>query len=912
MLPCYNLGVRASSCTSQMCRRLCVTAACGVMLAAALYVPARPAMAQPAGGAYLTGSEPWTESDCAGDVPVVVGSDAAAQSDIYSAVTLAGALGTDCIVLAGPRGSDMAPVQQGRLDAAATGGWIVGGTTAVPVGKTAGRAMTRLAGDDRWATAHLAGSHARTAGDPAATAAPVPRTPTAAPDDVQRPGLHLGGAGPWIASDCAGDVPVVVGSDAAAQSDIYSAVTLAGALGTDCIVLAGPRGSDMAPVQQGRLDAAATGGWIVGGTTAVPVGKTAGRAMTRLAGDDRWATAHLVGRRASGDVTVGTSTADEAVSTSPRYTSLSASSNFTCGVRTSGEVDCWGLGTLGEFDRHFGYHLKGWSDVVHSEPDGDFSMVSTAPKHACALRKSGAAVCWGNWLHGGFQIGTTYDSAQLQPAAHDNMFTEIAAGGDFTCGLRPSGEVRCWGTQTQMDSKGIRDGRFSTIVAGGTLVCGLRLSAKPSAGSEAECWGGDANAHHRSPPPGKFTELSLGGSTGCGLRPTGAVVCWGDWDLNEVEGLDGVPSPPEGKFITLDVGDDHGCGIRTSGETVCWGSDAYGKASPPDEKLSAIAAGLRHTCGLRLSGEAVCWGAREILPLPEGEFSAVAVGRGGSHACGLRVSGRVTCWGSISPRAVPDGTFVAVTANGYWSCGLRKSGQMICWGDDPTRHWHPFTKSIFEQSAFSDIAISTYWGCGIHNDGTGKVTCGGQWAPWQQPPSGAFVSVEIINDSFACGLRTSGEVACWWLNRVSKNEEDSIPMPSGIFSQFSATGPGYCGLRPTGEFECWEDPSLDPRFVPPVQPEGKFVDFVGVATNVVNIFCGLRPAGEIECWHALDQHPGNRRALMWPSGTFVTLEGTKPGSRILCGRRTSGAHYCWDTHGEHIGGYLSALTQTPQ
>ena len=88
-------------------------------------------------------------------------------------------------------------------------------------------------------------------------------------------------------------------SDAAAQSDLYSAVTLAGVIDTDCIVLAGPRNQLMSADQQARLAAAATGGYIVGGETAVPAAKLAGRTMTRLAGADRWATAALVGAEIS-------------------------------------------------------------------------------------------------------------------------------------------------------------------------------------------------------------------------------------------------------------------------------------------------------------------------------------------------------------------------------------------------------------------------------------------------------------------------------------------------------------------------------------------------------------------------------------------------------------------------------------
>ena len=135
------------------------------------------------------------------------------------------------------------------------------------------------------------------------------------PGDVSERGVYLEGAGPWVGSDCVGEVPVVVGSDAKAQSDIYSAVTLAGVVGTDCVILAGARDGAMPASQRARLDDADTGGFVVGGTAAVPTAKIAGRDMTRFAGSDRWETAQLVGRRASGDTTAGTSTADESTAT---------------------------------------------------------------------------------------------------------------------------------------------------------------------------------------------------------------------------------------------------------------------------------------------------------------------------------------------------------------------------------------------------------------------------------------------------------------------------------------------------------------------------------------------------------------------------------------------------------------------
>ena len=321
-----------------------------VLLAAVLGVPlALPAVAgAQSEGAFLDGSEPWTESDCAGDVPIVVGSDVAAQSDIYSAVTLAGVVGTDCVILAGPRGRAMPAEQRARLDAAAAGGYVVGGNAAVPDAKLAGRDMTRLGGATRWATAQIIGNEARYLADGTRPDSPsTSESDLSAPADVSQPGVYLGGAEPWIASDCAGDAPIVVGSDAAAQSDIYSAVTLAGVVGTDCVILAGPRDGAMPASQQARLDAAADGGFVLGGIAAVPTAKIAGRDMTRLGGATRWATAQLVGRRASGDATAGTRTAAETTEEEAEEVDLVIPpnepywSNYLAWKKFSGECGFW-------------------------------------------------------------------------------------------------------------------------------------------------------------------------------------------------------------------------------------------------------------------------------------------------------------------------------------------------------------------------------------------------------------------------------------------------------------------------------------------------------------------------------------------------------------------------------------------
>ena len=114
------------------------------------------------------------------------------------------------------------------------------------------------------------------------------------PPAQRPPGVALP---PQASTDCTGDVPVVVASDAGAQSDIYAAALLAASIGTDCIVLAGPRSDPMPADQIARLGNARQGGYIVGGTAAVPASKPVQQPGTqRIGGANRWATIDLIGK----------------------------------------------------------------------------------------------------------------------------------------------------------------------------------------------------------------------------------------------------------------------------------------------------------------------------------------------------------------------------------------------------------------------------------------------------------------------------------------------------------------------------------------------------------------------------------------------------------------------------------------
>lgn len=160
---------------------------------------------------------------------------------------------------------------------------------------------------------------------------------------------------PEVLGDCTDAVPVIVASDADAQSDIYSAVTLVGVLAEKtCIVLAGGRDEPFPRDQLRRLATAAAGGYVVGGPAAVSDVKLAGRDMTRVYGADRWETATEVGAIASalaaGDDSSATDDTDDVPDDNTPAWQQRLANEFSAALRSSEATEdmCMSLYRNGE------------------------------------------------------------------------------------------------------------------------------------------------------------------------------------------------------------------------------------------------------------------------------------------------------------------------------------------------------------------------------------------------------------------------------------------------------------------------------------------------------------------------------------------------------------------------------------
>jgi alpha-tubulin suppressor-like RCC1 family protein len=251
---------------------------------------------------------------------------------------------------------------------------------------------------------------------------------------------------------------------------------------------------------------------------------------------------------------------------------VSAGNNFTCALRESGAVACWGVNTTGQLG-------IGTIDPNHSLVPvavtglDDAVAVSAVGEHACAVREGGTVVCWGRNFEG--NLGTTYDYTVLEYSATPvdvhgvTGAVDVAAQLDHSCALTGAGGVYCWGRGEL--------GQLGTTFAGTSLTPVAALID-------------DAVA------------ITAGHGFTCTVRDTGDVACWGGNHLGTL-GTGAQPDDPDlasntpvtvlnvSDAVSVAAGQWHACAATASGEVWCWGLASKGQLGdgrPADERPSAV------------------------------------------------------------------------------------------------------------------------------------------------------------------------------------------------------------------------------------------------------------------------------------------------------------------------------------
>lgn len=307
---------------------------------------------------------------------------------------------------------------------------------------------------------------------------------------------------------------------------------------------------------------------------------------------------------------------------------LTAGELHTCALLTSGDVRCWGAGSLGRL---------GYGDTLSvgaaNKPSsvGPVSVgarviqIAAGARHTCALTAAGGVRCWGDGSFGRLGYADCHDVGDTPARLPSTMgdvdvggeVRAIAAGGDFTCALLASGGVRCWG----YGGDGAL-GYASRTQVGGTL------DSSPASAGDVDVGG-------------RATSIAAGAAHACALLEDGGVVCWGLGSSGQLGhgtassiGADETPSAGGrvdvgGRATAIAAGGFHTCAKLDTGNVRCWGAgDAgqlgYGRPDdvgelagsvpsamgdvPIGARVESIAAGTSHTCAVLAGGSLRCWG----------------------------------------------------------------------------------------------------------------------------------------------------------------------------------------------------------------------------------------------------------------------------------------------------------------
>lgn len=343
----------------------------------------------------------------------------------------------------------------------------------------------------------------------------------------------------------------------------------------------------------------------------------------------------------------------------PKFKTLAAGMNFTCGLTTDGDVYCWGDNERSQL---------GVSALnANATPNKVFRVsgavgIASGDDFACAVLATGGVACWGRGDFGQTGDGVLTDTDRLFATnVHGiNTAVSVTAGSGHACALQKDGSVSCWG-KNDLGQLGNRVNKFERMPI---QVQGVLAIKQISAGTEHTC----------------------------ALAENGFVYCWGDnkhgqLGIGLTQVLTNNPSLVLGlqKVEWIEVGFNTSCAYRTLSGVWCWGWGADGQAGAldrtnrwlpelittmltttvtpsslaptlaiPSIDFTQISIGKYNVCGVTnsLKGNILyCWGATRITDPGTSTssvssfFTASHVSIGSGHGCITTLTGTVSCWG---------------------------------------------------------------------------------------------------------------------------------------------------------------------------------------------------------------------------------------------------------------------------
>lgn len=261
--------------------------------------------------------------------------------------------------------------------------------------------------------------------------------------------------------------------------------------------------------------------------------------------------------------------------------------SYTCAVLADGGVSCWGS-VDGDIDPG--------SNVPRAVPGlRDIAAVSVSKRHACALSRAGAVLCWGLGASGELGDGSRNPSRTPVPVKGLPPMTDIDAGFNGTCAVGRDGRMWCWGENT---SGQLGDGTSRSRLVPRVTASIVRLrTLGDSKGSVTRCaldrdggvwcWGNHPEGSKPLRKPGLVGITAL--TNTCAIASDGALRCWGWNESGQVgdgraEAADRAPAKVLDGAIAVSSSGLHVCAITKDRRLFCWGANMGGQLGTGDTR----------------------------------------------------------------------------------------------------------------------------------------------------------------------------------------------------------------------------------------------------------------------------------------------------------------------------------------
>ncbi|MCA8838415.1 MAG: hypothetical protein K8963_11285, partial [Proteobacteria bacterium] len=285
-----------------------------------------------------------------------------------------------------------------------------------------------------------------------------------------------------------------------------------------------------------------------------------------------------------------------AVDDATDWKQVSTGIDYTCAVKTIGQLYCWGTGDYGELGLD-GIYSHFTPAIV--DPDTEWAQVDAGGAHTCAVSTGGELYCWGVGHNG--RPGNLRDmSRQSVPTRFGDEadWVQVSAGSIYTCAIKTTGRLQCWGYREAGDLEPGIDSRF----------------------------------HDPAPEGDDWRQVSVGVLHICAVKTNGGLYCWGRGDEGRLGQGDNKNHKTPAQVGTdrdwakVSAGATHTCAINTGTQLYCWGNSGKSQLGLGDHSIERlpklvgagwkeVSAGIWHTCAVKTSGQLNCWGSIVIARL---------------------------------------------------------------------------------------------------------------------------------------------------------------------------------------------------------------------------------------------------------------------------------------------------------